>query len=116
MQNKIREANRRFYEIGMTEEQVKWTIALIDHESAGTWSETIKGDKGCSTGIAQWNACAGRKAPPTYEEQVKLIGDEMLAKYKEFTIEVAVGKHNAPAWNSNPNYVAKVKRSMLSFN
>ena len=52
---------------------------LVDHESAGTWSPTVKGDGGCSTGIAQWNNCAGsrRKAPDTFEKQVDLIIREM---------------------------------------
>lgn len=99
----------------MTSEQVRWTLALIDHESAGTWSPNIKGDNGCSTGIAQWNACSGRQAPATYEEQVELIGNEMLKAYNEFDLKTAIGKHNAPAWDSNLKYVAKVETTLNLF-
>lgn len=115
VQTKIAYADQTFRAMGMTDEQVLWTLALIDHESAGTWSETVKGDAGCSTGIAQWNACVGRKAPSTYEGQVKLIGEEMLKKYQEFEIEIAVGKHNAPAWDTNYNYSNKVKNAKNNF-
>lgn len=117
VQEKIRYANQVFYEKGMTEEQVLWTLALADHESAGTWSEAVKGDNGCSTGIGQWNSCpgSGRKAAPTYEGQVEQLANEMIEKYRVHDIKTAVGKHNAPAWDSNPNYVYKVERAIPNF-
>lgn len=104
--------------LGMTDKQRKLVLGLIDHESAGTWSETIKGDNGCSTGIGQWNACPGsrRQAPKTFNEQAQLICTEMKAKFDEFPDEIAVGKHNAPAWDSNPRYTAKVIKSSKLFN
>ena len=102
---------------GMTSEQAFWVVGQVDHETAGTWSETIKGDGGCSTGLGQWNSCAGsrRKAEPTFGGQTQQICREMKKKFDEFPIEIAIGKHNAPAWDKNPNYVAKVKASLENF-
>lgn len=101
----------------MSEEQVLWTAYLVDHESAGTWSETILGDGGCSKGIAQWNSCPGseRKAAPTFEAQVDQIGEEMLAKFQLFPIKTAISKHNAPAWDYNAPYVARVQAASINF-
>ena len=101
----------------MSTEQVLWTLALIDHESAGTWSETGVGDGGCSKGIALWNSCpgSGRKAAPTYEAQVAQIGEEMLSKFNLFPIKTAVSKHNAPAWDYNAPYVARIQAATVNF-
>jgi hypothetical protein len=115
VQEKIRYANQELRERNLTDQQVLYTLALIDHESAGSWSETIVGDGGCSIGIAQWNKCVNRKAPVTYEEQVQLIADEMASKFAEFDDLTALGKHNAPAWDYNKNYINKVLESAKNF-
>jgi hypothetical protein len=115
VQNKIAYLQGECYKVGMTQEQIHWTLALVDHESAGTWSETVKGDYGNSTGIAQWHKPSGRIAPATFEAQATLICTEMKSKYDLFSIETAVGKHNAPAWKSNPKYINKVRKALKFF-
>lgn len=118
IQAKIKRLNEVMCEKGFTDDQRKWVLGLADHESGGTWSETVKGDNGCSTGIGQWNACpgSGRIAPPTFEEQVQLLTDEFKDKFSKHPIETAIGKHNAPAWDSNPRYVNRVRKSVALFN
>jgi hypothetical protein len=117
VQEKIRKLYNECVRIGMTEEQALWTLGMADHESGGTWSESVKGDGGCSTGIGQWNSCPGsrRKAAPTFDGQVDQLCSEMKEKFDEFPIEIAVGKHNAPAWDSNPRYVERVIKSKNLF-
>lgn len=117
VQAKIAYVDQINIDLGLTDHQRKLVLGLIDHESAGTWSETIKGDNGCSTGIGQWNACPGsnRHAPKTFNEQAQLICKEMKDKFDRFPDEIAVGKHNAPAWSSNPRYTAKVIKSSKLF-
>lgn len=88
---------------------------MIDHESAGTWSETVVGDNGCSTGIAQYNACAGNIAETTFEGQLKQFSERMEVFLTEYPLEIAVGKHNAPNWDSNVNYVNLVRKSKENF-
>jgi hypothetical protein len=115
VQEKILYANQALRERGLTDQQVLYTLALIDHESVGSWSETIVGDGGCSIGIAQWNKCVGNIAPATYEEQVQLIADEMASKFAEFDDLTALGKHNAPSWDYNEKYINKVLESAKNF-
>jgi hypothetical protein len=117
VQDKIKYLQDVCYDKGMNDMQVLWTVAMADHESAGTWSPTIKGDGGCSTGIGQWNSCPGsqRKAADTFEGQAEQLCREMKDKYDRFNLKTAVGKHNAPAWDSNPNYVARVQGSIKNF-
>ena len=88
-----------------------WTIALIDHESAGTWDENTVGDSGCSVGLAQWNHCVGNYGPEDFDGQVTQIGQEMLTRFQEFSIEIAIGKHNAPALDTISGYTESVKAS-----
>lgn len=115
VQAKIKSLQEICYSKGMTQEQVLWTTALVDHESGGSWNEKEKGDGGCSIGIGQWNKCVGRIAPPTFNNQADLICSEMKQKYDRFGIKTGVGKHNAPAWNSNPKYLKRVERSTHEF-
>jgi len=117
LHDKIIYAQAEWRGLGMTDDQILWTLALVDHESAGTWSPTVLGDNGCSKGIGQWNSCpgSGRHAAETFELQVAQIGTEMLAKYQLFSIRTAVGKHNAPAWDSNTGYTARVEAATLNF-
>lgn len=116
MLQKINYVQKIGYEAGFTQDQMRLVLGLIDHESGGTWSETAKGDQGCSIGIAQWNKCVGRIAPKTFEEQANLIVQEMARKFAEFSDLVAVSKHNAPAWDYNTNYVNRVVKSSKLFN
>jgi hypothetical protein len=121
VQSKIRYLQESCYKIGMNQEQVRWTLALADHESAGTWSPTVKGDRGCSTGIGQWNACAGSNRKPRsliFEDQADQLCEEMKAKFDLFDIETAIGKHNAPAWDKwkSSKYINKVRSALKLFN
>ena len=100
---------------GMTDEQSKLVLGLIDHESAGTWDENTVGDSGCSHGIGQWNACAGRIAPKTFDEQAQLIVTEMQDKFNKFNNNIAITKHNCPACNGTINYTLKVIKSSKQF-
>ena len=115
LNKKIEYFQEQAYSKDYSEEQVKWMVALIDHESAGSWDENIIGDSGKSRGIAQWNKYAGRIAGKTYEDQVEQFLNEFKPYVDKFDIKVAVGKWNAPAWDSNPAYIAKVKNSMINF-
>lgn len=114
-QDKIQYIQEYCYSIGYNQDQVHWIVAMADHESAGTWSTTIKGDNGCSTGIGQWNACAGSGRAPRsliYKDQAEQLCDEMKPFFDQFPIEIAVGKHNAPAWDRNTYYVNRVRKSL----
>lgn len=101
---------------GMTIEQSTIVLGLIDHESAGTWDENVKGDNGCSKGIAQWNKCVGRVAPKTFEEQAQKIVDEMAEKFSKHNIRKAISLHNAPGYKGEMTvYVNKVLKSTSLF-
>jgi len=115
VQEKIRTANGILYGLGMSSEQVHWVIALIDHESAGTWDENVTGDNGCAKGIAQWNNCVGNYGPKDFNGQVKQVGEEMMTRFYFFPLKIAIGKHNAPNWDSNPRYVSKVEATTKIF-
>lgn len=115
IQKKIEYVNKLARQNNLTDEQIKLVLGLIDHESGGTWDETVKGDHGCSVGIAQWNKCVGKIAPQTFEKQAELIVAEMTDKFSQFTDLVAVSKHNAPAWDYNANYVNRVVKSSKMF-
>jgi uncharacterized protein YeaO (DUF488 family) len=101
----------------MTSNQIKLTLGLIDHESAGTWSPTIVNHtaKEYSTGIAQWNQYAGRYAQEGFEAQAQQIVDEMSDKFKKYSDLIAVTKHNCPRCNNQIAYTAKVKASSNQF-
>ena len=116
--DRIQYFQEKAYESGMTQSQVKWLTGMVDHESAGSWDENIKNHtaKEHSVGIAQWNLYAGRKAPSTFEAQVDLVIEELGARFKNETIESAIGHHNMPNWDSNPVYVGKVRKAMEQFN
>jgi len=115
VQNKIHYVDQLAVNAGLDLDQRKLLLGLIDHESAGTWSETVVGDNGCSTGIGQWNACAGRLAPETFEKQAELIVAEMADKFSSNTNEWAVSKHNAPYGSYKTSYVNKVITSSKNF-
>jgi hypothetical protein len=115
VQAKIEYADKYFRSIGMTDEQVLYTLGIIDHESGGTWSETTVGDHGCSIGIAQYNTCAGNFPAKTYEGQVEQVGKEMLARYQKEPLLKAVIHHNMPSWDVNPKYEARIKASIQNF-
>lgn len=115
LRQKILIANKYLHERGFTDEERLWLIAMIDHESAGTWSETVVGDNGCSTGIAQFNACAGNVAEKTFEGQLRQFSDRMEGFLAKWPLEIAVGKHNMPAWDSNPGYVNRIKAAIDTF-
>lgn len=115
LKQKILEANSYFHDRGFTDEERLWLIAMIDHESAGTWSETVVGDNGCSIGIAQFNSCAGNHAEATFEGQLKQFADRMEVFLDKYPLEIAIGKHNMPAWDSNPNYVNRIQASKDNF-
>lgn len=115
VQEKIRTANSILYELGMSSEQVHWIIALIDHESAGTWDENVVGDYGCAVGIAQWNNCVGNYGPKDFNGQVKQVGEEMMTRFYFFPLEIAVGKHNAPNREDNSAYIARIRASTKIF-
>lgn len=89
-------------------------IALVDHESAGTWDPAIRGDGGCSVGIAQWNGCVGRRAPKDFEGQARQIIVEMHAKFRLWSMDTATCAHNSPALRCG-NYVQKVRTSEGKF-
>lgn len=116
MQSKIRLVQDKARDVGMDETQVKLLLGMIDHESGGTWDENVTGDGGCSRGIAQWNKCAKRIAPETFNEQVDLIVEEMDKKFREFDNPRAVSKHNGPALDFIPEYYSKVLVSSEQFN
>jgi len=93
---------------GLTPHQIKYgIIGLVDHESAGTWSPTVKGDNGCSTGLGQWNACPGsrRKAGKDFIAQAHQIVDEMADKIAKHPLRLAICLHNSPAGRCNKGYV-----------
>lgn len=115
LKEKILYANNFFYTEGFTDKQRLWMLAMIDHESAGTWSPTVVGDNGCSIGISQYNTCAGNFPADTYEGQVAQFADRMKYYFENFSFESAVGKHNMPAWQNNPKYLGKVQRSVDTF-
>jgi len=116
VQAKIEQLQNICYSKGMTEEQVLYTLALVDHESAGTYSTTIKGDKGCSVGIAQWNKCVGRIAGKDFEAQSHQICDEMKAKYDKWALLTAITKHNCPRCTYRAVYVNKILSAIPNFN
>lgn len=100
----------------------------IDHETVGTWSDTIKGDSGCSTGLGQWNSCPAskRKAAKGLEAQMDQLIDEMGHKIAFHPLDTAICLHNSPAgrcavdhWKNGKfvlGYVSKVKLSAKLFN
>ncbi len=102
----------------LTCRQTKIVEGLIDHESAGTWSETVKGDGGLAKGIAQWHVSSGRSAAPTYEGQVKQIIKEMKLKFARYPEELAITAHNCPrcaARGQTTPYTANVYLSANQF-
>jgi hypothetical protein len=115
VQSKIRQLQEICYSKDMNEEQVLWTLALVDHESGGSYDENVVGDYGNSHGIGQWHAPSGRYAPPTYEEQAHKICDEMKTKYDEYPILTAITKHNCPACWERWVYINKVKAAKENF-
>lgn len=115
MTDKILYANKIFFEYGFTDYQRLTLLALIDHESAGTWSPTVVGDAGCSIGIGQWNWCASRIAADGYEAQVNQLAEEFVWKFGEYDDLQAAGKHNWPARDYNTEYIEKIKTTMGQF-
>ena len=115
MKQKILYANKYFYDYGFTDEQRLWMLAMIDHESAGSWSPTIVGDNGCSVGISQYNTCAGNFPDPTYEGQVKQFADRMNKYFSESPFLTAISRHNLPYGAYQADYVAKVKATVDIF-
>ena len=89
-------------------------VALVDHESAGSWDPAIVGDGGCSVGIAQWNWCVKRRAPKDFNGQVAQIISEMGAKFARHTLDDSTCMHNSPAMKCG-NYVSKVLASETNF-
>jgi len=116
VQEKIHYVDSLAIQSGLDLEQRKLLLGLIDHESAGTWSETIVGDNGCSIGIAQWNNCVGNIAPNIFEEQAQKIVNEMVDKFSQNSNLWAVSKHNAPYGSYRTTYVNKVIESSKLFN
>lgn len=103
----------------MTPEQAQLVQGLADHESAGTWDPKIKGDNGHSTGIGQWYAPAGRKAPKTFKEQAKKLCDEMAYKFSVYSDPLAITAHNRPASARRGQvlpYYYKVLKASKQFN
>ena len=99
----------------LTANEALAVVGLIDHESAGTWSPTVRGDGGCSIGIAQWNSCVGRRAPASFEAQARLIITEMRDKFAANPLNHAICLHNSPAGRCNRDYVAKVLAAKAQF-
>ena len=89
-------------------------VALVDHESAGSFSPTIKGDGGNSIGIAQWHRPSGRIAAKTFEGQVDQLIREISPRMMRHSLDEATCGWNSPRMRCG-NYVSKVIKSERNF-
>lgn len=91
-------AYNRAVELGFDDNQSRWLVAQIIREN-GAMNERVRGDKGCSVGLTQWNECARGKNPAGYDwkAQIDLFLSEIRGKSDVHDFYVASVSWNAPS-------------------